>query len=317
MFENIFCEKKEIKRCSLIVGCVLLLSYFLEQILSTVIVLVYNLLGYSSEEIEKVFLDPWSGYLFNTIIVSIICILPFLLLKFVNRKPVYEIAVFKAPSKGSIILCIGFAFGFSMIANIATSLFNLFLSTFFGFNATTSSLGSNKSGDLLEFIFILICSSVIPALVEEFAFRGMVLGTLRRFGDLPAIVISALVFAVFHGNFVQIPFAFIVGIVLGLITVINNSIWPAIISHFLINAYANVVNELSSDFPVIVAILLYFIVAIGVICLVSLFLKGEFKKVNNKIIFVPLASKVLYMILAPTTIIFILIMLYNALQYKV
>ena len=317
MFENILYEKKELKRYSLVVGCVLLFSYFLEQILSNFIIVVYSLLGYSKSEISNVFLDPWSGFLYNTLIVCVVCVFPYLFLKFINRKPVYEVARFNTPSKNNVLLCIGFAFGFSMIANIVTALFNFILSTFFDFQAVTSSLGTNKSGSFGEFIYILICSSVVPALVEEFAFRGMVLGTLRKFGDIPAIVVSSLVFAIFHGNFVQIPFAFIVGIVLGYIVVITDSIWPAIVSHFLINAYANIANEFATDFPIFISFLLYLIIAIGIICLVALILKGAFKKVDNKLVFMSLNSKILNMIFAPTTLIFIIIMLYNALQYKV
>ncbi len=317
MFNDVFYEKKELKRYSVVVGCVLLLSYFVEQILSNILVVTYSIFGYTSSEINAMFSNPWSGFLYNTLIVSAICVFPFCLLKFVNKQPIYQVAKFNSPLKNNVLLCIGFAFGFSMIANIATSLFNMFLSTFFDFQAVTSSLGSNTSGDIVEFIYILICSAVVPALVEEFAFRGMILGTLRKFGDVPAIILSSLVFALFHGNFVQIPFALIVGIVLGLITVITNSIWPAIISHFLINAYANVVNLFVTDYATIVATLLYLIVVIGIVCLVILLKKGAFKSIDNKIAFMPLKSKILNMIFAPTTVVFMIIMIYRALQYKV
>lgn len=317
MFQNEFYEKKELRRYSITVGLILLFSYFSEQILSNILVSVYSFLGYSSNEIRNILLDPWSGYLYNTLIVSVICVLPFCLLKFINKKPIYEIASFNSPTKGNVLLCVGFAFGFSMIANIVTALFNLFLSTFFDFQAVTSNLGINKSGDLFEFIYILICTSVVPALVEEFAFRGMVLGTLRRFGDVPAIILSSLVFAVFHGNFIQIPFAFIVGVVLGVITVITDSIWPAIFAHFLINAYATIVNELSTTFPKMVATLFCFIILFGIICFIILFAKGAFKKLNNRFVFMSLSSKVFNMIFSPTTIIFIIILMYIALQHKV
>ena len=89
------------------------------------------------------------------------------------------------------------------------------------------------------------------------------------------------------------------------------------ISHFLINAYATVVNELATDFPNIVASLLCLIIFMSIAFMIILFVKGAFKKINNRVMFMSLNAKILYMIFSPTIIIFISIMLYNALQYKV
>ena len=122
MFQNEFYEKKELKRYSITVGWILLFAYFSEQILSNILIYVYEFLGYSSNEIRNVLLDPWSGYLYNTLIVSVICVLPFCFLKFINKKPIHEIASFNSPAKGNVLLCVGFAFGFSMIALLAVML---------------------------------------------------------------------------------------------------------------------------------------------------------------------------------------------------
>ena len=163
----------------------------------------------------------------------------------------------------------------------------------------------------------MICSAVVPALVEEFAFRGMVLGALRKFGDWPAILISSLIFAVFHGNFIQIPFAFIVGIGLGIVVVISGSIWTSVFVHFLINAYALIANKFIYAYPEIIAKLFIAFIAIGMFSLIYLFKNGAFKLFEKKKTSLSSSSKFLKILFSPTIIIFIVIMIFIALQYKV
>ena len=53
--------------------------------------------------------------------------------------------------------------------------------------------------------------------VEELLFRGAIQGHLLRKWKKPlwAIVVSSLIFGIVHGNWVQAPFAFVVGLALG------------------------------------------------------------------------------------------------------
>lgn len=87
-------------------------------------------------------------------------------------------------------------------------------------------------------IFWVFTISVLPAIVEEFGMRVVTLGMLRRFGDPFAIVASALIFGIIHGNAIQIPFAFALGLILAYITVVTGSVIPAIIIHFINNFYS-------------------------------------------------------------------------------
>ncbi len=88
----------------------------------------------------------------------------------------------------------------------------------------------------LSILLYFVTVALVPALVEEFAFRGIILGTLRKYSDTLAIVVSAGLFGLMHGNFVQIPFAFCVGLVLGFVVVKTNSLLPSILIHFFNNA---------------------------------------------------------------------------------
>lgn len=66
--------------------------------------------------------------------------------------------------------------------------------------------------------------------------RGVVMQPLRKYGDWFAILTSAFVFALMHGNLVQAPFAFIAGIGLGYAVIASGSLWTGILIHLLNNS---------------------------------------------------------------------------------
>lgn len=100
-------------------------------------------------------------------------------------------------------------------------------------------------GDPLALALYGVVIAVLPAFAEEFAFRGVVLGLLRPFGQTFAVLGSAFVFGIMHGNIVQIPFAFAGGLVFGFVVVRTGSLWPAVLMHFLNNLLSYVQEVLS------------------------------------------------------------------------
>lgn len=94
------------------------------------------------------------------------------------------------------------------------------------------SLLENTPTSLLLNIVVM---AVLPAMLEELLFRGCVLRVLRPYGDWFAIVVSAVLFGLMHGNIIQIPFALVVGIALGWLYVTTENIWLPIAVHFANN----------------------------------------------------------------------------------
>lgn len=85
-------------------------------------------------------------------------------------------------------------------------------------------------------LFLIV---VLAPLLEELLFRGVVLhGFLKNYKPSHAIVSSALVFAIIHGNLAQGLGAFFIGLVIGWIYWKTNSIIPGMIIHFVNNAFA-------------------------------------------------------------------------------
>ncbi len=131
----------------------------------------------------------------------------------------------------------------SIAVNIVSLIFQTLADVTF-----TSGLEDLSVDGIGGFIISTISMAVVPAIVEEFAIRGVVLQPLRRYGDTFAIVMSAVVFSIMHGNMAQIPYTMTGGIILGYLAVATGSIWPSIIVHFINNFYSVVVLSVSSNY---------------------------------------------------------------------
>lgn len=71
---------------------------------------------------------------------------------------------------------------------------------------------------------------LLPAFLEELLFRGMLLRSLRQFGDSFAIVTSAAAFGLIHYSLTGNIQGFILGLVLGYFTIRSGSVWTAVFS---------------------------------------------------------------------------------------
>lgn len=65
----------------------------------------------------------------------------------------------------------------------------------------------------------LIGTAIVPAICEEFAMRCCCVQLLRKYGNGFAVLSISIVFGLLHGNVIQFVFAFLVGLILGYITV--------------------------------------------------------------------------------------------------
>ena len=90
----------------------------------------------------------------------------------------------------------------------------------------------------------LLGSALVTPVLEEILHRGVVFGRLRRRMDMwPAVILSALVFAVLHFNIVQFIYAFLLGMVFALFVEKTGLLYPAILAHIVANAIAVIRTE--------------------------------------------------------------------------
>ena len=97
-----------------------------------------------------------------------------------------------------------------------------------------SSIGfSYSSGYLSEPLYVFMLVIVTP-IIEEYAFRGVLLNTLGKFGKRFALYASAIIFALAHISFSEMIPAFAMAITLGKASYRYRSITPTIIIHIYI-----------------------------------------------------------------------------------
>ncbi len=142
------------------------------------------------------------------------------------------------------VVVIGFTV--CMCANYIAQLFNIDLSIF-GLETMYNDMKTGSTS-FLEHIVYIVSVSIVPAVTEEFVYRGCIMGRLRKFGDGFALFTSALLFGIMHGNFTQAPFAFVVGLAVGWSVIYTNSIFPAMLIHGFNNLFSVIADILYENF---------------------------------------------------------------------
>lgn len=105
-----------------------------------------------------------------------------------------------------------------------------------------------SSGSTLATIRNIILIAVVPAICEEFFFRGLVMKFAHSF--VPkwwfSIGVSSLFFAAFHTSISEFVPIFIAGMVLGLVYYLTSSIWLSVLLHLVVNAIQALANIYSN-----------------------------------------------------------------------
>lgn len=159
------------------------------------------------------------------------------------------------PDPPVLFSCIGIALGVSVAGILLSALIGVL---FASVGLLPAELNATMPADPLAAMLYVVNSVALPSLIEEYVNRGVILGSLRPFGDRFAIVTSAVLFALLHRNMVQIPNAFLLGLVLGYFVVKTNSIWTGVAIHFVNNGLAVLLEPVAAPQ---IAFLFYIIAA--------------------------------------------------------
>ena len=117
-----------------------------------------------------------------------------------------------------------------------------------------------------------VATLVLPPLVEETIFRGLILQYLRRGGAcfLAANLIQAVLFGVFHMNLVQGIYTALFGFLLGYLAWRYESLFVPMAMHALFNFFGTVLIDLESRFlpDILVGLIILGSIPLAVIALV-------------------------------------------------
>ncbi len=84
---------------------------------------------------------------------------------------------------------------------------------------------------LLLYLLLII---VLPAVMEELFFRGLVLRSLRRFDDLYCIIVTALLYALFQNSIQQLLFGIVFGMALCFYRICGGRLWVCMMANLII-----------------------------------------------------------------------------------
>ena len=141
----------------------------------------------------------------------------------------------------AISICMGFAL--LWFSSPAMDLFERGLSAIGCDIKSDLGFELNSAGTI---IFAILCLGILPAFVEEFIFRGVILQGLRKYGNWFAIIMSALLFMLIHGNIQQTIYQFAFGVLAGYLVIKTGSLWVSIIIHTINNTFIIALNSIQT-----------------------------------------------------------------------
>ena len=128
-----------------------------------------------------------------------------------------------------LLITFGMMFGLSELNNIFVSFLNNL-----GFTLGEITLPEKS---LLNVTLVIIFVCILPAFFEEIAFRGIILGGLKNGGKIFAILVSGVVFSLFHMSPLQTVYQFIVGVLYAIIVLNGGDYSLTFISHLINNLF--------------------------------------------------------------------------------
>lgn len=114
-----------------------------------------------------------------------------------------------------------------------------------GLNLNTSVLPA--AGNAQELVLSVITVAVVPAVCEEFLFRGALFSAFEAYGTKHAMWISSLLFMLVHASFLGAPSELILGMVISALVFWSDSIYAGLIYHTVHNTAAVVLEYMQNQ----------------------------------------------------------------------
>ena len=124
--------------------------------------------------------------------------------------------------KGGVLFsCISLLIGTQMVNSLWVTALEVVMNAFGGSLMPMLETVSGAADTFSMFLY----SAIFAPVAEELLFRGYILRSLRPYGKRFAVFGSAVLFGLFHGNLLQTPYAILVGLLLGYVTVEYSLAW--------------------------------------------------------------------------------------------
>lgn len=223
------------------IGAMMIIVFALRLVLNCVFALISPYIVWLSEFQETLLSFAFSFVMLNVVPI----ILSIVILKFPIKerfKSIYS----KPRYAGRAIGMFPAMYGAAMLMQLLTLLLaRLFVGTKVedSFNATQSMLTSDLPSALVLFVQAVIFAPIL----EELWFRGVVLESLRPYGNGFAIFVTAILFGITHANLAQFFYATIIGLFLAYVAIHTGSIIVPMILHAMMNGITAISVLITTD----------------------------------------------------------------------
>lgn len=308
-------EKQALRRVALAVAIPGIIFFLITKFWGQAIIFAAGRFGITRQRVVEFLSEPAVLQLLQIMLSLFLLTVPFILCAKITGAKISDIVAINKPKGERNIAFLLFGVGFCAFANIAVATAGEIFKKF-GIDYSTPK-NDNPQG-VFGFALVIISTAIVPALVEEFAFRGIVMGLLKPFGEVFCIYASAAAFGILHGNFEKMAFAFLVGLILGFIRIKTDSVLICMAVHAINNLVA-VMSSYSSAMPrglVDIIYTVYIMLALTFSVLGVAMLRGKdnfsFKEANTLS-----GTKKTYVnfFFSPVFIVFFLLFLFRAVAY--
>ncbi len=306
-FQKRYSEKKQLRRLGLLSGAAFLL-YIIVQQGFVLLLRVFGLIDiYTDNSLFQSCMD--------TVLTFLSVLFSFCL---VNRSMKKVSGVSESVSterrvrRSTVALAVFAGTGMCMLANIISGYF-VAIASVFGYELSSADIPMPTG-----FVGVTVCIIrvvIAAAISEEIALRGVILGNLKFYGDKFAICMSAVIFAIMHGNLVQAPFALLAGFAIGYFSVKTGTIWTAIFIHGINNLFSVTVSYMLDYLDERTAMLFYYLLfaaltVIGLICFAVFKFRMRGSRLEKSASLLSASEKVSAFMLNPTMLMSVAFMLY-------
>ena len=185
-------------------------------------------------------------WLQDTTISLILAVMPLyligmpVLIALVKRMP-GEAPAKKKMTAGQFVLALIMCFALMYCGNLVGTLITTVVGALKG-SAVDNALMTyaTESNMVVTFIYMVLCAPVL----EEYIFRKLIVDRTAKYGQGVAIVLSGLMFGLFHGNLNQFAYAFLLGMFQAFLYVKTGNLKITIGLHMCINFMGAVISVL-------------------------------------------------------------------------
>lgn len=164
--------------------------------------------------------------------------------------------------------------------SVSLNYFSIYLATLLsGGEAENTVIDTFATGDN---ILATVMVSLLAPIFEELVFRKLIIDRTRRYGELTAVMFSAVAFGLFHCNIYQIFYAFALGLILGYVYVKTGNVILTIIMHMIVNSSSAI---LAPALPIVYTYFIYTMIVLGIVSIIYTLIKRDvrFEKAPNEV----------------------------------